>query len=307
MAFGYLTHPACLRHRMVDGHPEAPARLSVVHDRLQSSGLLDWVHWIDAPAVSQAALLRAHDARYLAELEALAPEVGLHPVDPDTWIGPHTLTAARHAAGAVVRAVEGVVSGEFQRAFCAVRPPGHHADRSTAMGFCFYNNIAIGALHALRALGLERVAVVDFDAHDGNGSIAILAGEPGVEVYSCCQRGLYPCAPDTAVVGNVHRILLPPFSGGAAMRAAVLDQWLPALARQAPQLLLVSAGFDAHREDDVAELGWADADYLWLVRTLIEVAEQHAGGRIVSSLEGGYALPALARCVEQHVRALCGL
>lgn len=306
MSFAYISHPDCLQHDMGAEHPEAPLRLRAIEDRLLAAGLLDWFKQIDAPEVTLAQLRRAHDARYLAELDAALPQSGHHHLDPDTWMNPHTLRAARRAAGAVVRAVDGVLSGEFQRAFCAVRPPGHHATRDAAMGFCFYNNAAIGVLHALEAHGLQRVALVDFDVHHGNGSEHILAGDERVLMVSTFQHPLYPDSGTHALADNMCNWPLPAYSTGAAMRSVVEQHWLPALQAFRPELIVICAGFDAHREDEVAQLGWTEADYTWLSRQLLQVATAHAGGRIVSTLEGGYAPQALARSVLAHVRVLSG-
>jgi acetoin utilization deacetylase AcuC-like enzyme len=307
MKVAYLSHPSFLRHDMGDGHPECARRLSAVADRLLATGLLDLMDCIEAPAATSAQILRAHTGRHFAELQALAPANGLIPVDPDTAMNPHTLTAALHAAGAAVRATELVVAGSHRRAFCAVRPPGHHATRDQAMGFCFFNNAAVGIRHALDELGLARVALVDFDVHHGNGSEDILADDDRVLMVSTFQRRLYPFSGEAPRGANMRNIGLMPYSDGQAMRRAVDEQWLPALREFAPQMLFVSAGFDAHRDDDIAQLGWTDADYAWISRRLVDFADECAQGRLVSLLEGGYDLPSLARCVDLHARALLGI
>lgn len=304
MTLAYISHPDCLRHEMGPHHPECPGRLRAIDDRLSASGLLDWVRHIDAPEVTLAQLRRAHDSRYLAEFEASHPEQGYTHLDPDTYMNPYTLRAARRAAGALVRAVDGVMSGEFARAFCAVRPPGHHATRAEAMGFCFYSNAAVGVLHALEHHGLARVALVDFDVHHGNGSEDILANDERVLMVSTFQHPLYPASGTEPLGFNMVNVPLPPYSGGDALRGAVTREWLPALERFQPQLIVISAGFDAHRDDDMAQLMWTDNDYAWITEQLVGVAERHARGRIVSTLEGGYDLPSLARSVLAHVRVL---
>jgi len=307
MKVAYLTHPSFLRHDMGEGHPECARRLAAVGDRLLATGLLDLMESVEAPAATPTQILRAHAARHYAELQAMAPTQGLVAVDPDTAMNPHTFTAALHAAGAAVRATELVVSGSHRRAFCAVRPPGHHATQAQAMGFCFFNNVAVGIRHALDELGLTRVALVDFDVHHGNGSEDILADDERVLMVSTFQRRLYPFNGDIPRAANMRNIGLVPYSGGEAMRRAVDEHWLPALQAFAPQMLFVSAGFDAHRDDDISQLGWTDADYAWLSRRLVDLAEACAQGRMVSILEGGYDLPSLARCVDLHVRALLGI
>lgn len=304
MTLAYITHPDCMRHEMGLHHPESPARLRAIEDRLLAAGLLDWLRHIEAPEVELAALRHAHDAHHLAEIAAATPEQGYVHVDPDTYMNPYTLRAARRAAGAVVRAVDGVIGGEFKRAFCAVRPPGHHATRAAAMGFCFYNNAAVGVLHALENHGLARVALVDFDVHHGNGSEDILANDERVLMVSTFQHPLYPASGTEALGFNMVNVPLPPYSDGAALRGAVTREWLPALDRFQPQLIVISAGFDAHRDDDMSQLQWLESDYAWVTQQIVAVAERHAHGRIVSTLEGGYDLPALGRSVLAHLRAL---
>ncbi|MBK8766848.1 MAG: histone deacetylase family protein [Burkholderiaceae bacterium] len=307
MKSAYLSHSSSMRHEMGAHHPECPDRVAVIADRLLARGLLDFMDSFEAPLATEAQILRAHEGRYFAELRAQAPTEGYVQVDPDTAMNPGTWTAALHAAGAVVKATELVASGEYRRAFCNVRPPGHHAERGQAMGFCFFNNVAVGIRHALDELGLERVALVDFDVHHGNGSEDILAGDDRVLMVSTFQRRLYPFNGEAPRGANMCNMALDPYSDGAALQKAVTEGWLPRLRTFAPQMLFISAGFDAHREDDMSQLGWRDADYGWVTQRLVEVADEFAQGRIVSVLEGGYHLPALARSVEMHVRALIGI
>ncbi|MFP5461748.1 MAG: histone deacetylase family protein [Gammaproteobacteria bacterium] len=307
MKAAYISHPSSLRHEMGEGHPECPDRVSAIADRLLMRGVLDLMESFEAPAATEEQILRAHEARYYAELQAKAPAEGYVHVDPDTSMNPHTWTAALHAAGAAVLATELVASGQFKRAFCNVRPPGHHAERGQTMGFCFFNNVAVGIRHALDVLGMQRVALVDFDVHHGNGSEDILAGDDRVLMVSTFQARLYPFSGDNPRGANMRNVGLPAYSTGDALRSAVIDHWLPALREFRPQMIFVSAGFDAHRDDDMSHLGWSDADYAWVSERLAEVADEVAEGRIVSTLEGGYDLPALARCVELHLRALLGI
>ena len=285
-------------------HPECPDRLIAIGDRLISTGLDGYLQHREAPAATHEQLARVHGEGYLASLEAESPASGLHYIDPDTAMCPHSLTAARHAAGALVLATEMVVRGECKTAFCAVRPPGHHAEHNRAMGFCLLNNVAVGAAHALAACGIERVAIVDFDVHHGNGTEEIFADDPRVLMVSTFQHPLYPYSGLEQLGPNMVNIPLAAGSGSDAFRAAVRDYWLPALEKHRPQLLYVSAGFDAHREDPLAGLKLADADYAWVTRELVAVARTHAKGRIISTLEGGYALGALGRSVAEHVREL---
>lgn len=304
MNVAYLTHSDCLRHDMGAYHPECPDRVAVIADRLLSMGLLDLMTSVDVPLATKDQVLRAHTGLHWANLHELAPLEGSVAVDPDTTMNPYTLTAALRAAGAAVRATEGVVGGEFKRAFCNIRPPGHHAERGAAMGFCFFNNAAVGVRHALDVLGLSRVALIDFDVHHGNGSEDILAGDDRVLMCSTYEDKLYPFSGHEPLGSNMCNVGLPAYSTGDALKAAVDDKWMPALEAFAPEAIFVSAGFDAHREDDISHLGWRDTDYAWVSQRIVEAANALSQGRIVSVLEGGYHLPALARCVELHVRAL---
>lgn len=302
----YITHPSFLKHEMGEDHPECPARLDAINDYLLVQGYLDLMVPYSAPEATREQLLRAHTAHHLAEIEELAPASGYRQVDPDTRMNPYSLTAARHAAGAAVLATDLVVSGKVTRAFCAVRPPGHHAERDAAMGFCFFNNVAVGIRHAQRHHGIARVALVDFDVHHGNGSEDILAGDEQVLMVSTFQHPLYPYLGEVPKGANMVNVPLPPRTRGDALRKVVAERWLPALEAFRPEMLYISAGFDAHRDDDMANLGWLESDYAWLTARLAEVADRHARGRIVSVLEGGYALPALARSVGMHVGVLLG-
>jgi acetoin utilization deacetylase AcuC-like enzyme len=275
-----------------------------IGDRLIAAGIDGYLRHYTAPRATREQIARVHGARYIDEIERASPKDGLTFVDPDTALNPHTLDAAFHAAGAAVKAVDLVMTNECTTAFCAVRPPGHHAERSRAMGFCLFNNVAIGAAHALAEHGLSRVAIVDFDVHHGNGTEEIFTGDHRVLMVSTFQHPLYPyCGLDNDDPKMVN-IPLSPGSGGEEFRAAVRDRWLPALDEHRPELIFVSAGFDAHREDPLANLKLVEGDYAWVTRELAQVAARHASGRIVSSLEGGYSLSALGRSVAEHVREL---
>ena len=288
---------------MGEGHPESPERLDAITDHLLATGILNLLVPYEAPRATTTQLGRAHTPSYVSEIIAAAPSEGYLHLDPDTAMNPHTLEAAQRAAGAAVLATDLVLAGTTSRAFCAVRPPGHHATRSQAMGFCIFNNVAVGVRHAL-ALGLERVAVVDFDVHHGNGSEDILAGDDRVLMVSTFQRGLYPFSGETAAAANMANIGLAPGADGEALREAFDTVWKPRLDAFRPQLIFISAGFDAHRADDMGGLRWVEDDYAWITRRLVEVADRHCGGRIVSSLEGGYHLFHLARSVAAHVKEL---
>lgn len=306
MLSAYITHPDCARHEMGAHHPECPERLGAINDHLLVKGLLDYMSAHDAPLATEEQLARAHSALYVREIFASSPTEGLHHVDPDTSMNPFTLQAARRAAGAAIEATDLVLSGRASTAFCNVRPPGHHAEYAAAMGFCFFNNVAVGIRHALDVHGLERVALIDFDVHHGNGSEDIFKGDERVLMCSIFEKGLYPFNGEEAKGPNMVNVGLPSRSGGDAFRAAVSEHWLPALDAFRPQMIFISAGFDAHREDDMGNLGFVEADYEWVTRRLMEVAMRHGRGRVVSCLEGGYVLSPLARSVAAHVRVLIG-
>jgi acetoin utilization deacetylase AcuC-like enzyme len=299
------SHPACLDHQPGAGHPECPARLQAVTDALRAA--LPGLEWHEAPLASRSAALRVHTPALVDRVyEAVISGEALERLDADTAMGAASPEAARRAAGAVVAAVDAVMAGEIRQAFCAVRPPGHHATRETAMGFCLLNGIAIGAAHAVAAHGLTRVAVVDFDVHHGNGTEAIFASEPRVLYLSSHQSPLYPGTgreSDTGV-GNIVNATLPPRSGSGPFREAWRARLLPALEAFRPQVLLVSAGFDGHRLDPLADLELGPEDYRWLSQALADVARRHCGGRLVSVLEGGYSLTALRECSVAHLEGL---
>jgi acetoin utilization deacetylase AcuC-like enzyme len=302
----YITHTDCALHDMGPHHPECPERLGAINDHLLVKGLLDYMIPYDAPLATEEQLARAHASLYVREIFEASPAEGLHAVDPDTNMNPHTLTAALRAAGAAVQATDLVLGGQASTAFCNVRPPGHHAERAAAMGFCFFNNVAVGMRHALDVHSLQRVALIDFDVHHGNGSADILNGDERVLMCSIFEIGLYPFNGEEAVGPNMVNVGLPSRSGGEAFRDAVSQHWLPALDRFAPELIYISAGFDAHREDDMGNLGLVEADYAWVTQELMKVADKHCKGRVISCLEGGYVLSPLARSVAAHVRVLIG-
>jgi len=300
-----LTHPLSHRHVTPPGHPERVARIQAIDAVLERPDYADLPR-AEAPEATQEQLLRAHDPHYLQELEAVSPEHGWASIDADTQMSPDSLAAARHAAGANIAAVDAVLSGAHTSAVCAVRPCGHHAERERAMGFCFYGNIAIGAAHALEAHGLERVAIIDFDVHHGNGTQDIFWAEKRILFASTHQLPLFPGtghAHETGI-GNIINCPLAPRTGGREMRAAFDGTILPALDSFRPELIMISAGFDAHRDDPLANLNWTDEDFFWLTAAIAERARALCGGRIVSSLEGGYDLDGLASGFAAHLDAL---
>jgi acetoin utilization deacetylase AcuC-like enzyme len=288
-------------------HPECPARLRAVDDQLIASGLINYLRHEEAPQAQRRHLERVHDARFVDAIIAIAPKHGIVHLDPDTAMNAHTLDAALRAAGAVVHATDLVIQGAVRRAFCNVRPPGHHAERARAMGFCVFNNVAAAAAHALAEHGLERVAVVDFDVHHGNGTEDIFRDDSRVLMVSTFQHPFYPYSGIDGRSERMVNIPLAAYTGGAQLREAVNAHWLPALDRFRPQMIFISAGFDAHRDDDMASLAWVEADYAWVTQTICVVSERYCPGRIVSALEGGYVLHALGRSVAAHLKVLSGL
>jgi acetoin utilization deacetylase AcuC-like enzyme len=299
------SHPDCLRHDTGPGHPERPARLESVLDALAQA--YPELVPAPAPAATREQLERVHSAAHVASILDARPGAPVA-LDPDTILSPASAAAALHGAGAGVAAVDAAMAGGAVRAFCAVRPPGHHAVRDTAMGFCLFNNVAVAAAHALHAHGLSRVAIADFDVHHGNGTQAIFLREPRVCFASSQQLPLYPGSghAEERGVGNVFNAPLPPGAGGDAFRAAWDEVLLPALDRFAPEFVFVSAGFDGHRDDPLAGLSLDADDYAWITRELLALAERHSDGRICSFLEGGYDLDALRTCSVAHVGVLGG-
>jgi acetoin utilization deacetylase AcuC-like enzyme len=305
MSLAFISHPECLLHEM-GPHPEQPARLAAINDRLIACGLSPMLSHYEAPEVDRALLEQVHDPRYVQQLFDCAPAQGHIQLDPDTAMNPHTLPAALRAAGAAQLGVDLLLRGAALRAFCAVRPPGHHAERDRSMGFCLFNNVVVGAYRALGAGGLERVAILDFDVHHGNGTEHIVQGDERILFCSTFQHPFYPNTGMDCEAGNIINTPLAAGCDSADFRSAVREHWLPALSDFAPQMIFVSAGFDAHQADDMAGLNLVVDDYHWVTRRICEQAECSAGGRVVSCLEGGYHLHALARSVEAHLRGLMG-
>ena len=307
MHCAYITHPEFLKHDMGADHPECPARVHAIQDQLIASGLFDYLTHYEAPKATKEDLTRVHTAEYIDMVFAKSPQTGLIDLDGDTSMNPFTLNAALHAVGAVIKGVDLVMSGIMETAFCNIRPPGHHAGRASASGFCIFNNVAAAVAYALEKHGLQRIAIADFDVHHGEGTEDIFRDDPRVMMCSTFQHPYYPfCGADSSSE-HIINVPLAARSTGADFRAAVTDHWLPALERFQPQLILISAGFDAHWEDDMGGLALRENDYFWVTETLKEVAKRHAYGRIVSALEGGYALHALGRSVMNHIKSLSEL
>lgn len=307
MTTAYLTHPSSLKHDMGAGHPECPARIQAIEDQLIASGLMPFLFHYEAPAASKTQLERVHDSEYIESIITSSPDNGLIYLDPDTAMNSFSLEAALHAAGAAVKAVDLVMTGEAENAFCNIRPPGHHAGRNRAAGFCIFNNVAVAAAHALEHFGLNRVAIADFDVHHGNGTDDIFNQDERVMLCSTFRHPYYPYHGVNSSNNHIINVPLAAGASGVDFRTAVSEHWLPALDDFKPQLLLISAGFDAHREDDMGGLALRETDYSWVTEQLKKIAQLHANGKIVSTLEGGYALHALGRSAVAHIRVLAGL
>ncbi len=308
MTTAYYSPPECRLHDMGAGHPECPQRLDAIAEQVQASGLGQTLLAAQAVPATAEQLGRAHTPAYVAQTLAVLAQAkaGGQPryLDPDTVAGPGTLDAALLAAGAAVAATEAVLRGDASNAFCSVRPCGHHATRDQAMGFCFFNNVAVAARHALEVLGLQRVAIIDFDVHHGNGTEDIVAGDERVLMVGFFQHPLYPGSGTQPLADNILNLPIAPYTRGPAICDAFEAELMPRLEAFAPQMLFISAGFDAHREDALGQLGMVEADYAWITAQLKALAQRHCQGRIVSVLEGGYGLSALGRSVVAHLRVL---
>ncbi|TAL84151.1 MAG: histone deacetylase family protein [Candidimonas sp.] len=305
----YITHPSCRLHEMGPSHPECPERLDAINDQLLASGVLGFMDERQAVAASRADLLRMHTPQYLDYLRAHSPlGAGAYfALDPDTLMNSHTLDAARLAAGAGLMAVDAIMRGEASTAFCSVRPPGHHARPGLAMGFCIFNNLAVAVAYALDHYALTRVAIIDFDVHHGNGTEEMFAGDDRVLMCSFFQHPFYPYCGVGQAAENMLNIPVAAYTSGASLRQVMSDVWMPRLRAFEPEFIFVSAGFDAHREDDMGQLGMVESDYAWMTQQIVGLADKTAQGRIISFLEGGYNLSALGRSVVAHIKALAKL
>lgn len=307
MTTAYITHFQCDKHNMGADHPESPQRLGAIQNRLINGQLMDFLRHVEAPTATREQLVATHQPDYVDSIFARAPEEGQVELEAETIMMPHTLEASLYAAGAVVKAVDMVMTQQVDNAFCAVRPPGHHAEFDKAMGFCLFNNIAVGARYATAQYDLERVAIVDFDVHHGNGTEDIFKQDQRVLYASSYQHPFYPYSDPGASHDNILHMPLEAGSGSAAFRQVILDQLIPALDDFKPQLIMISAGFDAHKEDPMGQLRLDETDYTWITDQLRAAAERHCGGRIVSVLEGGYNIDALGRAAFCHIRSLMSL
>jgi acetoin utilization deacetylase AcuC-like enzyme len=304
---GFISHPDTLLHVMDGSHPESPARITAIINALKSSGIYEKLQVYEAPLATDEHLLRVHSKKYIQHIRSVAPQAGLVRLDPDTAMGPMSLSAALHSSGAVILATDLVMAGKAKNAFCCIRPPGHHAGKENSAGFCIFNHIAAGVAHAIAKHGLERVAIVDFDVHHGNGTEDIFKDNPRVMLCSTFQHPFYPGSGADSRTDRMINVPLPAGTDGRGFRKAVEEQFAPALARFKPQMVFVSAGFDAHKDDPLAQLGLVKDDYIRMTEFIKDIAHKYAKDRIVSSLEGGYQLTALAECATAHIRTLAGI
>ena len=306
MATGYLSHQDCLRHEMGEFHPECPERLQAIEDQLILSRIDSFLTRIDPPLATEEQLALVHTPEHIQFVKSNIPESGHYEIDGDTCMNKFTWQASLRSAGGAIAAVDAVMAGEVSNAFCGLRPPGHHAEPSKAMGFCFFNNVAVGIRHALDVRGMERIALIDFDVHHGNGTEAAFFNDPNVLMCSFFQHPFYPYS-GLDHANNMVNVPLPAATRGDVVRSIVEERWLPALRNFEPELIIISAGFDAHREDDLGQMGLVEDDYAWITKRLKDIANDYAQGRIVSCLEGGYNLSALGRSVVAHVKALADI
>ena len=310
---GYFTHPDCRKHEMGAGHPECPERLDAIEDRLLITGVADALDRREPTPAAMGELLLAHGRRHVAALRGLndilleemqAGGPDHYSLDTDTSMNQHTYRAALLSAGAAIDAVDAVMAGELENAFCCTRPPGHHATRNQAMGFCFFSNVAVAAKYACERHGIQRAAIIDFDVHHGNGTEDIVAGDERILMASFFQHPFYPEGGSTKTDANLVNCPVSAYTKGMEIRELIELMWIPRLEAHRPEMIFISAGFDAHREDDMGQLGLNEQDYAWMTQRIKDIAQRFSKGRIISCLEGGYNLNALARSVEAHVRVL---
>ena len=311
MTTAYYTHADCMRHEMGSWHPECPERLQAIDDQLIASRISDFLEHREAPQAQESDLARVHTSDAIYRIRENCPseksDYSHFPLDADTSLNAYTWRASLRAAGAAVAATDAVIDGEVENAFCSIRPPGHHATPAEAMGFCMFNNVAVAAKHALEVRGLKRVAVVDFDVHHGNGTEEAFRDDPRVLMVSFFQHPYYPYTGTDHPASNMVNIPVPAHSYGDVVRQLITEQWLPALREFRPEMIFISAGFDAHREDDMGQLGLVEADYAWITKEIMQIAKEFSNKRIVSCLEGGYNLSALGRSVVAHIKVLADL
>jgi len=304
MTTAYIAHPDTLLHVMDGSHPESPARISAIRNALFKKGIYQKLDIYEAPSATDTELLRVHSADYIQKIRTLSPKAGLVRLDPDTSMGPMSLTAALHASGAAVFATDLVMRNMADNAFCCIRPPGHHAGRANSAGFCIFNHVAVGVAHAFASYGIKRAAIIDFDVHHGDGTEDIFKDDPRVMLCSTFQHPFYPHRGADTRSDRMLNIPLPAQSGAKEFQLVFEHEFLPALNQFKPEIIYISAGFDAHADDPLADMRLLDADYAWITQFIKKAAKQHAQGRIISSLEGGYNLSALANAACSHIEAL---
>ncbi|MBE9549320.1 MAG: histone deacetylase family protein [Proteobacteria bacterium] len=300
-----ISHPDCTLHQNGTGsHPESAGRLGAINNQLITSGLDCVLSHYDAPKAGKHDLYRVHTREYVEQVFRLAPQQGYTMLDGDTWMNPHTLNAALRSAGAMLKAVDLVMTGKHSQAFCNIRPPGHHAGKSRAAGFCIFNNVAVGAAYALEKYDLQRVAILDFDVHHGNGTEDIFSGDQRILFGSSFQHPFYPYSGADTDVPNIINLPMPAGTSGEIWQQAVAQQWLPRLDEFKPELIIISAGFDSHWKDDMGGFKLLEADYAWFTQEMVKLADKYARGRLISCLEGGYDLPSLGRSAVAHIKQL---
>jgi acetoin utilization deacetylase AcuC-like enzyme len=304
MPTGFISHPDCNKHEMGSYHPECPERLSAIEDQLLLSRINDYLVKLSAPLATEEELNLVHSKEHIQFVKSISPTSGYVEIDNDTVMNPHTWSAALRAVGAGLAAVDAVMNKQVVNAFCSIRPPGHHAEPNKAMGFCFFNNLAISAKYAVEKFGIQRVAIIDFDVHHGNGTESAFKNDDHFLMCSFFQNPLFPFSGVINQADNMVNIPVPAFTNGLEIRQLVEDIWLPRLKTFQPEFIFISAGFDAHREDSLGQMGLVESDYAWLTKQIVQIAKEYAQGRIVSCLEGGYNLSALSRSVVAHIKEL---
>lgn len=304
MSIALISHPDCLLHDIGQNHPEQPHRLQVIHDELAKSDLNAILRKYDSPIATHEQLLRVHDKNYIASIFSKSPKKGLIALDSDTWMNPYTAQAALRAAGSTILATDLVMSNEVNAAFCNVRPPGHHANKSRAMGFCFFNNVAVGAAHALEHYKLKRIAIIDFDVHHGNGTEDIFRYDQRVFYCSSFESPFYPYCGTETKSKHIINVPLPAGTTGEVFRKKIQECWFNKIREFKPEMIFFSAGFDGYINDEISDFLLIEEDYAWLTHEIKMIADKVCQGRIVSTLEGGYYLNGLGRCVVAHLEAL---
>ncbi|WP_019898136.1 histone deacetylase family protein [Methylotenera mobilis] len=304
MTTAFITHPDTLLHIMDGNHPESPARITAIKNYLIKQDVYNHLAIYESPVATDAQLAKVHSTDYIARIRALSPKAGLVRLDPDTAMGPMSLSATLHASGAAILATDLVMQGKAANAFCCTRPPGHHAGRANSAGFCIFNHVAVGVAHALTQYKVKRVAIIDFDVHHGDGTEDIFKYNPQVMLCSTFQHPFYPHRGFDSRTKTMINVPLAANADGKKYQQAFSHEFLPALNQFKPEIIYVSAGFDAHVDDPLAGMNLIDQDYIWMTEFIKQVAKQHAQGRIVSLLEGGYHLPALAKAASAHITSL---